>query len=276
MSLGTESRKIVSNASPPVTRWEKLYFAAVGLSALWIGFWGYFLPAIQKSIPFPIPPMHARFLGAMYLSAFVLLLGGFLSRRWDRIGVVPVTTAIWTGGIFAVSLIHNDLFDFSTPQTWIWFVAYGVYPLIALWIVWVHRGHLTGAAGGVTVSPGVRIYLTAQGVILLVLAAALFVAPDAMVQRWPWAITDSLAQLYSAPFLAYSIGSLLLSRSSRWANLRVGLLTTAVFALAVLVASIVHRDLFSATELPDRLWFGSFAVAAVTLALLSARSLRNE
>jgi hypothetical protein len=274
MGPGTESRRIVPGTQP-VLGWEKLFFAAVGLSALWIGFWGYFLPAIQKSIPFPIPALHARFLGAMYLSAFVMLLGGFRAGRWDLIGVVPVMTGTWTGGIFVVSLIHLDLFDFSTPQTWIWMVAYGVYPVIALWLVWAHRDHLTGSAAGAPAPRGVNVYLAVQGAVLLLLAAALFLAPAAMVDRWPWPITDSLAQLYAAPFLSYALGSLLLSRTPGWAQLRVGLVTMAVFAAGVLIASLIHRDLFSASEPADRLWFGLFAVAAAYLALLSVRSLRD-
>lgn len=274
MSLGTEPRHIVPGTLP-VLRWEKLFFAVVGLSALWIGFWGYFLPAIQKSIPFPIPALHARFLGAMYLSAFVMLLGGFRAGRRDRIGVVPVMTSIWTGGIFVVSLIHIDLFDFSTPQTWIWMVAYGVYPVIALWLVWGYRDHLTGSGAGAAVPRGVMVYLTVQGAVLLLLAAALFLAPAAMVARWPWPITDSLAQLYAAPFLSYAIGSLLLSRTSGWPQLRIGLVTMAVFAAGVLIASLIHRDLFSPSELADQLWFGLFTVAAISLAALAVRSMRD-
>lgn len=275
MGLDAGSDDAASVASPVVARWEKLFFAAVGLSALWIGFWGYFLPEIQKSIPFAIPPLHARFLGAMYLSAVVMLFAGYLRDRWDRIGVVPVMTLIWTGGIFVVSLIRIDLFDFSTPQTWIWMVAYGVYPPIALWMVWAHREQILPAKPGpATVPQEVRIYLTVQAVVLLVLAIALFVAPAAMVEVWPWLITEPLAQLYSAPFLAFGVGSLLLARSRQWPQLRIGLATLAVFAGGVLLASIVHRELFSVEERPDELWFGLFTPAVVALTMLYVRSRR--
>jgi hypothetical protein len=265
-----------AGASAKPARWEKLFFAAVGLSALWIGFWGYFLPAIQKSIPFAIPPLHARFLGAMYLSAAVMLLLGYLGHRWSDITVVPVMTAVWTGGIFLVSMLHTGLFDFGTIQTWIWFIAYGVYPVIAVWLVWVHRRHILAPYPGGDLPAAVRFYLLAQGVLLTLLAMALLLAPSAMAEVWPWAITVELAQLYFAPFLSFGLGSLLLSRMDGWRRMRTGAVTMAVFAFGVSTASLIHRDLFSLEQLPDRLWFGLFGAGTPALLLISLRTLRND
>lgn len=258
------------------TRWERLFFAAVGLSALWIGFWGYFLPSIQKSIPFPVPALHARFLGAMYLSAFALLLGGFLKRRWSEIAVVPVMTAIWTGGIFVVSMLHTELFNFAKPQTWVWFVAYAIYPVIAIRLVRVHRAQFRLESASGSLPAWVRSYLVVQGIVLTVLADVLLLKPDIMVEIWPWPITVSLAQLYSAPFLSFGIGSLVLSRMWTWSQIRVGITAMAVFAAGVLIASWLHRSLFSMAEFADLLWFGSFGLATALTTFLSWRALRRE
>ncbi len=274
MGLGAIAKPETAEASL-FSRWERFYFALVGLSALWIGFWGYFFPSIQKSIPFSLPPLHSRFLGAMYLSAFVLLLGGYLLRSGTEVTVVPVMSAVWTGGIFLVSVLHTDLFDFSTVQAWIWFIAYGAYPPAALWITWRHRGQIFAGPSGDPLPAAVRLYLVVQGILLTVLAAALFVAPSTMVDVWPWEITRELAQLYSAPFLAFGLGSLQLSRVNGWRSLRTGALTLAVFAVGVLSASVIHRDLFTAAELPDRLWFGFFAVFSLALLGMFVRSARN-
>ncbi len=89
---------------------------------------------------------------------------------------------------------------------------------------------------------------------------------------WPWKITQLLAQLYSAPFLSYGIGSLLLARRQTWNEVRIPVTATLVFALGVLIASILHRALFSAADLSDRLWFISFTIASLMLALLSIRA----
>ena len=58
----------------PVTRAHRVYFAFVGAFALWVGVWGYFVPSeISRAIPWQVSPLHARFIGAMYLSGMVLM-----------------------------------------------------------------------------------------------------------------------------------------------------------------------------------------------------------
>ncbi|CAN5713920.1 hypothetical protein BH24ACT26_BH24ACT26_18390 [soil metagenome] len=127
---------MTSAGSSIINLWEKVYFLAVGLLALWVGFWGYFVPLrVDKAIPFLVPPLHARFLGAMYLSGLTLMIGGIVARRWGDIRVLPVMTATWTGGragviailFFAVgvlvaSAIHRDLFSADDPEDVMWFL----------------------------------------------------------------------------------------------------------------------------------------------------------
>src|SRR5918992_5019806 len=80
-----------------VGRGAKAYFVAVGILALWVGFWGYFVPErVTKAIPFLVPPLHARFIGAIYLSGLVFMVGGMIVRRWADIRFVPLLTALWT------------------------------------------------------------------------------------------------------------------------------------------------------------------------------------
>jgi len=254
-----------------VSRGERLYFAAVGLLALWVGVWGFFVPGqVGKALPFLVPPLHARFLGAMYLSGLAFMVGALRAPSWAEARVVPPITAIWTGGLLVVSLLHLDAFDLGQPQDAVWFAAYLAYPLIALTLVWRHRGpDAHQRAPGPLLSAGAARYLTVQGAVASALGAALFVAPGALADRWPWPITSLLAQLYAAPLLAYGVGSLLLSRQRTWPEVRVGVVGMLVFACGVLAASLMHRDLFSAADVAAWLWFGAFAVAAVALAGLS-------
>ena len=61
---------------------HRIYFAAVGVLALWVGMWGYFSPAqVDSAIPWLVPPLHARFLGSMYLSGAAFMVGCILARR---------------------------------------------------------------------------------------------------------------------------------------------------------------------------------------------------
>jgi uncharacterized membrane protein YoaK (UPF0700 family) len=57
---------------------------------------------------------------------------------------------------------------------------------------------------------------------------------------------------------------------------RIAVLAMLVFAAGVLLASFIHRSLFSASQMPDRLWFGGFIIATIMLGVLSFLAARPE
>ena len=259
----------------PVTGGQKIYFAAVGLLALWVGIWGYFIPGqVDKAIPWLVPPLHARFLGAMYLSGLTFMIGGILARYYIEVRVMVRVIAIWTGMLFVVSLLYLGEFDYSHKPVWFWFAAYLIYPLIALWLIWRDRT-LRESVDGPALPAWVRGYLLTQGIVVTLLALVLLFMPEFMVNVWPWNITQLLAQIYSAPFLAYGVSSLMLSRKQSWVEVWVVVTGFFVFALGVLLASFIHRELFSPANLATWVWFGGFLLATAILGLLSARSIRE-
>jgi len=250
---------------------QRIYFAAVGLLALRVGFVGYFFPAeVVRVIPWQVPPLHARFLGAMYLSGLVFMIFAILARRWSEVRVVVPMIAIWTGMLLVVSMLHLGEFDYSRLQVWIWFGAYFFYPLIAVWLAWLHRADTGHAEGSASLPNWARYYLTAQGVLVTAWALALLIAPSEMVEVWPWKATPLLLQIYASPFLSYGLGSLMLGRQKVWAEVRIGVLATLVFSALVLAASYMHLKLFSLAETSDRIWFVGFGIATVMLVVLSS------
>lgn len=258
----------------PVTRSQKLYFAAVGILALWVGVWGYFIPGqVDAAIPWLVPPLHARFLGAMYLSGATFMLGSILSNRYAEVREIPPTIAIWTGMLLVVSFFYLDQFDYSRPTVWIWFGSYILYPLIALILMWQDRSQSEKVTGPL-LPIWVRGYLFGQGLIVTALALALLIAPEFMITLWPWKITRMLAQLYSAPFLSYGLISLLISRRQTWPEIRVVVIATSVFAFGVLLASLIHNQVFSFATLSAWVWFGGFLLTAVMLGLLGFRAVQ--
>jgi hypothetical protein len=263
-------------ASKRIARPQKIFFAAVLVFAGNVGLIGMFNPGhIGATLPFDVPRLHARFLGAMYLSGTTFMLLAILARRWREIHVVVPMVAIWTGTLGLVSLLHLDVFDWAREQVWAWFAAYIGFPLIAAWIAWQQRA-VHEHASGPSISPALRAWFIAFGILVTLLAVALFVAPAAMARRWPWAITPLVAQIYSAPFLSYGIGSLLAARRRDWPEVRIVVYATLVFTLGVLVASIVHRALFDAYAPATWLWFGGFAlVSAGLLAFALVHRLRT-
>jgi hypothetical protein len=251
-----------------VTWFERAYFLAVGALAAAVGLPTYFSPANAADVlPFGVPPLHARLIGAMYLSGLAIMLGAIFARRWADVRLVPAITAIWTGGLLLVTLLHLEAFDFATTQTLIWFGAYVAYPLIGIWLV-VRRRHVHDvAAAGRRLSAVSRRWLMGEGVLLSALGAALLVAPGTIAEAWPWPVTPLLAQIYSAPLLAYGIGSVLLSRVRTWRETRIEVVGIGLFALLALVGSVMHRELFAIGDPAAWAWFA--LLAAVTAGALA-------
>jgi hypothetical protein len=245
-----------------ITGAHRIYFAAVGVFAIWVGVWGYFVPSeIARAIPWEVPPLHARFLGAMYLSGTVLMFGSLFAGKLAATRIAVPMAAIWTGMLGIVSLLHLSEFDFANMPVYFWFFAYILYPIVGAWLFWKHRGpKLSGAA---PLPPFVRAGALIFGLISAALAVALFFAPTWMSTVWPWAIPPLLAHIYSGPFLSYGFGALASARACNWTEALLPLISMAVFATLVLIASYLHGALFTPGSISAWLWFGGFALATL-------------
>ena len=80
-----------------------------------------------------------------------------------------------------------------------------------------------------------------------------------------------LAQIYSGPFLAYGLGSLMLSRQQTWPEVRIVAIAILILSIGVIIASVIHRALFSASNPATWIWFVGFSLAAVFLVLMILR-----
>ncbi|MCC7018897.1 MAG: hypothetical protein IT332_04045 [Ardenticatenales bacterium] len=265
-----------------VTRGMRAFFACVLALAAWVAVRGLFFPAhLAATIPFNVPPLHSRFLGAMYVSGATFMLLAIRARAWSEVRIVVTMVAIWTGMLGLVSLRFLGAFDWAEPQTWTWFIAYSAFPIVAAWIAWRQRGVTTPAAPGAAphepLPAPLRAYLRAQAAVLTVLAVALLAAPGAVAALWPWKISTELAQVYSAPFLSFGLGSWMAARAYAMREVRIALTATLVFTTTVLAASALHRGLFAPTAPATWLWFGGFGLAsAVLLRYVLARPRRTE
>lgn len=248
---------------------HKLYYGLVLTLALVVGIWGlFFSEAAPNVLPLRVPPLHARFLASMYLSGGTLVGLSMLTNQWSEVRVSTPVIVIWTGMLGLISLFHLDVFNWEGEPTWIWFVAYIGYPLVAAWMTWHQRSH-TDHPPGPPLSQALRIYLGIQGGMVTLLALCLFVAPAVMVNVWPWTITPLLAQIYSAPLLSYGLGSLYALTQKKWQEVRIFIYATLVFTLGVLGSSLYHLALFDISRLSVWVWFSGFSLTSLALALLS-------
>ena len=149
-------------ASATLTRRQRMFFAIIFLFPAWVAAGGLFLPAqIDQFLPFKVPALHARFIGAMYIAGAVMMLLAAASRTWLAVRVATVILGIWTGMLGIVSLLHVGAFDWSWRPTWFWWFAYIWFPIGAAFIAWNQR-HETGHADEPPLSPLLRGFLASK------------------------------------------------------------------------------------------------------------------
>jgi hypothetical protein len=268
-----EKTKVVDRGE--VSWQQRCLYAAIGALALWVGAWGFFVPElVDTAIPWLVPPLHAQFLGAVYLSGLAALLRMAFARHWYQVRVMVPVVAIWTGMLFVVSLVYLDQFDAGAFRVQVWFFAYTTYPVLLLVLAWRHLLDRAIPDGSAAPFGLIRRGYFVLGVVLIALATALLFFTDRMLTLWPWKIGRMLAQIYSAPILAYGVAGVRIARSQRWAEARIAATSLGSFAVMVLVASVRHRGLFSRNDPEDWVWFlALIATAALWLgSMLQARS----
>jgi hypothetical protein len=205
--------------------------------------------------------LHARFIGAFYLSGTLAMAWSLFAGRSAEVRLPIVLAVVWTGALLLISLLHLDAFDFARPQVWFWMGAYAVYPVWGAWLYGRARAldPPQQQAGDVALL-ALALPCTAFGALLLL-------APEVMARLWPWAVTPLLAQIYAGPFLAYGASLSLAAREARPEARRIVVASLLAFTLLVLLASLLHERVFHFDAASAWVWFAAFAVAAAVLAL---------
>jgi hypothetical protein len=256
----------------PLSSLHRIYFAFVAMFALWVGVWGTFLPErVAMALPWSVPPLHARVVGAMYLSGLVLMATCWRRRRVHEVAVGLRMAAVWTGMLLAASLLHLELFDPANPRVWFWFFAYVTFPLGGAWLAWRDRAAVPLATAAEPAPRWMRALLGALGIAFCALAALLFLAPQAMQAAWPWKASVLLLQIYAGPCLSLGVGSLLLTRPRHAVEIASAAAGMASFVGLVLLASVLHRSLFDPASRSAVVWFTALVLASAALLLVVAQ-----
>jgi hypothetical protein len=259
-----------------IPRGHRIMFGIIFAAALLVAVLGSFFPAVLADMFswLELPPLHARFVGALYFYGAIFMIGCLRARYQAEVRHALLMIAIWTGLLFVVSIISLSAFDFSQIPVWVWFASYLIYPIVAIVMTVRDREPVTDDLPGSPVPAWARLTLQVQGALGLALALPLLLAPDFMVSIWPWRLTPLLAQTYGGPLLAYSIGSFLFARRRTWLGIRAVVPAMFVFTAGTLLASLIHIGLFSAGDLSDWIWFFAFGILTMLLGIMSVRALR--
>lgn len=255
-----------------ITKGQRLFYGVICAAALLVAVLGLFFPEYLASIFtwMVLPPLHARFVGAIYLFGAVFMAGCLAAKTQAEVRWAVQMIGIWTGMLFIISLLNLQAFDLKLLPVQIWFASYIIYPLISIWMTW--RGPKpTGELTGASLPAWAKNFLFIQGIIIILLGALLFLIPNFMSTAWPWKVTPALAQMYAGPLLSYGLGSFLFSRQNTWLGIRSIVPGMFAFTATTVIVSFLHINLFSFAEAADIFWFGAFGTATIILGMLTVR-----
>ena len=128
---------------------RRIFFAVICAAAMFVAYLGIVVPErLDRSFTWVVlPPLHARFVGVLYLFGGVYMLGCIAARRWSQVSPALPAIGIFTSLLLLVTLLNLEAFDYDLGPVWVWTLSYIVYPAIAFALAWTARGRRATAAG---------------------------------------------------------------------------------------------------------------------------------
>ena len=195
------------------------------------------------------PPLTAAFLGAGYAAGLVLVLLGLRARAWAEARIAVVTVAVFSTLTLLATVLHRDKFHFGADgaiarfAAWFWLAIYIVVP-IALVVLTVLQQRQPG------VDPPRRHPLPAwlvaafslQGLVMLAVGVALYVAPSTARTLWPWTLTPLTARAVASWLIAFGVAAMLTLVERDLDRLAAGAVAYTVFGALELLALPRYGD----------------------------------
>src|SRR5438094_681964 len=147
-------------------------------------------------------PLTAAFLGASYWAAVPVEIIAARQSTWASARVAVPAIWLFTTLTLVTTLLHFDLFHFSPSAVlsaqaaaWFWLAIYVGVP-VAMLLIWILQVRAPGTdpARGPPAPAWMRFLVLGQGVGMLAVGVALFLAPDGVKGGWPWGLTTLTAR----------------------------------------------------------------------------------
>ena len=183
------------------------------------------------------PPLTAAFLGAGFWSSFVLELLAARERQWARARVAVPAVLVFTTLTLVATLLHLDRFHLDTPFGRAWVAVYVIVPpLLLFFLLRQLRAPGGDPRPGEPLPAWIRAAVGFEAGLLLVLGAALFLAPAAIAPLWPWMLTPLTARAVAAWLLGLGIAAAQVTHENDRQRARIAFAAYAAFGALELIA----------------------------------------
>jgi hypothetical protein len=214
--------------------------------------------------------MTALLMGAGYGSAILFYLRVLFGRRWHRVALGFLPTAVFTWFLAGATALHWDKFRHGSFPFLLWVWIYAVTPLLvpAVWLWNRPRDPGTLEDADVELAGPIKAVLVAAGILLLAVAVAMFARPTALIGVWPWKLTPLTARAVAGFVALPGVAWLAMAADGRWSAGRVAVQTVALGVVLLLGAVIRAWSEFDHSNPLSYLYVGGLVGTLIGLAAL--------
>jgi hypothetical protein len=171
-----------------------------------------------------------------------------------------------------MTLIYHDRFHFGAANgaiarfaAWVFLAVYVFVPTVGTWL-FVREQRLAGTppSGGPALPGWFKVAITAQGGIMIVFGAALYVAPAVFARAWPWTLTSLSGLAVGSWLVPIGLGNLLVFRENDLRRAWVPALTSVAYGLLQLGAIARYGDQVQWQEAGAWVWVALLISMIVT------------
>jgi hypothetical protein len=216
--------------------------------------------------------MTAMLMGAGYGSAILFYVRVLLGRRWHRVALGFIPTTVFTWLLLAATMLHWDKFRHGSLPFMLWVWIYAITPILvpAVWLLNRPRDPGTPEYEDAVLARPIRAVLVAVGILLLAVAATLFLRSSALIPAWPWPLTPLTARAVAGFIALPGVAWLAIAADGRWSAGRVAVQTVA-FGDILLIGAVTRAwSEFDHSNLLSYLYVAGLAGTLVGLVALYA------
>ena len=216
--------------------------------------------------------MTAMLMGAGYGSAIFFYVRVLLGRRWHRVALGFIPTTVFTWLLLAATVLHWDKFRHGSLPFTLWVWIYAITPILvpAVWLLNRPRDPGTREYEDAVLIRPIRAVLAGVGILLLAVAAALFLRPSALIPAWPWPLTPLTARAIAGFIALPGVAWLAIAADGRWSAGRVAVQTVALGVVLLIGAVTRTWSEFDHSNLLSYVYVAGLAGTLVGLVALYA------
>ncbi|MBV8196955.1 MAG: hypothetical protein JO263_02375 [Candidatus Eremiobacteraeota bacterium] len=195
-------------------------------------------------------PITAAFIGAAYWSSLPLIIGGVRQQSWARTRISFFSPFVFTSCMLVATLLHLGALHlhaargFAVFAAWAWIAVYVLVPAAEIVVLFFQlRAPGCDPPRIAQLSSAIRIALSIQAAVMLVVGAALFALPQTASALWPWNLTAFTAQVVGGWLLGLGVAGAQAVWENDWARVTYAILS--YFAFGFLQAVVLLRYGFS-------------------------------